>query len=285
VLGVAGEAGEGKFVAMIYCPVFECCVTLPAMTRFLLVFWSLTGVALATPITGITTDNPASNASRADSPANLTSLSVGAVTWQAGQLVAISDVSSSTSGGLYTATTLIPPEPSTRTIAELFTDLDITSGKANSVNMNMIFDTPLDNSNGAVPDFAIFEIATTVQSDSWSVEAIVGGNAASPIFGGSIYTFNQSSGVGFGDTGHQVRVARNSTEFLDQDIYGVAIDFGLLGITSETVIGVRVQTSGGDPNLVVGLQSIPEPTALSLLIVGGGVLVSASRRFSRFARC
>ena len=211
-------------------------------------------------VTSITTDNPDSeDPDRTDTSANLTSVTFGSTTFGSDALVQVSDVSATNDTGIYWGKGDSQPSPTTT--ANVMDDLDITTGKANNVAMNLMFEKPITDSNGELPDVAIFEIAEGSQSDSWTVEAIVGGTAASPVFGGTAYTFTQNMTNGFADTGHQIQF-RLGAQTLNQDIYGIGLDFQALGLdpNTDTLLGVRVTTSGGDPNLVVGI--IPAPAAL-----------------------
>ncbi len=217
-------------------------------------------------VTAITTDGTP-NGSRLDAPANLTSLTTGGVTFSSPQFISISTVinDSATPPDTYRGRAVTPyTDP---TVSDAFTDLDVTTGLANAVRLDLYFSTPIQNLNGSAADFALLEIATGAQNDGWSIQAIVGGTTTNPVLGGSAFSFTQSNAGNFGTTGTDVRVTRDGAESLDQTLYGAAYDFSALGINDATpVLGLRVISSGGDPSLVVGL--VPEPSSAAALLLG-----------------
>ncbi len=203
-------------------------------------------VTVAVPLQGIVTDNLGNTH---DNVANVTHIVVGDRLFDIneGTIAPVVDASLTNNSGIFIGRNNPAAIPGSANL--VFTDLDVASGKANSVDGNFIFSTVLDNSNGALPDIVITDLGFASQTDGYTVTAIIGGTAAAPVFGGSSFNFAQNTQMV--DTGQNLRVRRNASEDLTQDMIAGGIDLSDLGVTS--LIGVRVETSGGDPSLVLGL--------------------------------
>lgn len=205
------------------------------------------GSAIAIPITNVLTDDAGTTH---NSSAALIEIVAGGSLYTGDAIVQPGAVTTTNNSGLYGGVASTPPFPASGAAA--LGDNDVVTGKANSVNADVFFSAPVTSTSGRA-DVALFEVGSAAQADSWTVTAIVGGGPGTPVLGGTPFTFNQNTQ--FADTGDNIRFRRNTSEDLTQDLVGGGLDVTQLGLAEgSTIVGVRVQTAGGDPSSVVGLQ-------------------------------
>jgi len=152
------------------------------------------------------------------------------------------------------------PVPST-TLVDVLLDADVTDGVLNPAGssgvIDLIFPYPVANAGGTKPEVFVFNIDPTPpdnpSNETWNVQALVGTPTSYAPAPGGWKTFTAFPGD-MGDTGIDISFKRIGTGAATQANVGVALDVSAdLGVASGNIIGLRVNTGGGDPSAVVAL--------------------------------
>ncbi len=122
--------------------------------------------------------------------------------------------------------------------------------------------------NGGDPDFFIFEAGG---DDALQVRAILDDGSE-----GVWVTISTGPGNNWGDTG-VVKTTSNNDINDGQNIYGIAFDITDLGVGEDAVLqGIDLTSATIDGASV--LAAVPEPSALSLILLGAAGFFSRPRR-------
>jgi hypothetical protein len=163
------------------------------------------------------------------------------------------------------------------TIPASLLGLDISTGVSSSDSspqlLNIIFPP------AGVSRIFVFNVSSGTDVESgMTIQAIVGGNAGSPVLGASAFALPSI----WGDSGRDLNATFPAISLgFTQNIVGYSIDVSDLGVGS--LLGVQISApTGSDPAAVVG-SAIPEPAAAVLLATSGAACVFFRRRGRRLS--
>ena len=165
-----------------------------------------------------------------------------------------------TGHGIYYGSAQSPAPPST--LVDVLLDADVTDGVLNPAGssgvIDLIFPYPVANVGGTKPEVFVFNIDPTPpqapSGETWNVMALVGTASSYAPAPGGWKTFTAYPGD-MGDTGIDINFKIHSSgATATQANVGIGLDLSAdLGVASGNIIGLRVNTSGGDPSAVVAL--------------------------------
>ena len=158
-------------------------------------------------------------------------------------------------------------------------------GEGPAYTFDVIFGSGvLDNDFGAdsVPEFVLLERGF---NSDYSLRAIIGGSAANPIYSASLEVLvSAQQGTGIFINTNEVTNAQELASFgVDASSFGIAAGEAIFGLSitsiNDTGADVIAQfiTAQSVDQLVPVPTSLPEPSALLLVVVGGVVLMRRHR--------
>lgn len=158
----------------------------------------------------------------------------------------------------------------------------LVHGNSGTLTFNVLFgQTVFDSNAGADNQLEVFYLDLIPANEPYSLQAIVGGTADTPILGGSVLVFSTVSYAPINGitptTAHDAVLDRSgNTNSLNATYGGHGIDLSEFGVTS--LVGLQWKStaaSSADP--AAFLVSIPEPSSAAFLLGVLGVMGTMAR--------